>query len=76
MGMDETNTHYIFRTRWLKYQQKARFPQLLLQQLWHILISMQPVLAICGFANVVDHTSIINNESFQSIADFGVAIGR
>jgi hypothetical protein len=30
------------------------------------------VLAICGFANVVDHTSIINNEGFQSIADFGV----
>jgi hypothetical protein len=30
------------------------------------------VLAICGFANVVDCTSIINNEGFQSIADFGV----
>jgi hypothetical protein len=30
------------------------------------------VLAICGFANVVDRTSIINNEDFQSIADFGV----
>jgi hypothetical protein len=30
------------------------------------------VLAICGFANVVDHTLIINNESFQSIADFGI----
>jgi hypothetical protein len=30
------------------------------------------VLAICGFANVVDHTSIINKEGFQSIADFGV----
>jgi hypothetical protein len=30
------------------------------------------VLAICGFANVVDHTSIINNEGFQSIVDFGV----
>jgi hypothetical protein len=30
------------------------------------------VLAICGFANVVDHTSIINNEGFQSIADFGI----
>jgi hypothetical protein len=29
-------------------------------------------LAICGFANVVDRTSIINNEGFQSIADFGV----
>jgi hypothetical protein len=23
------------------------------------------VLAICGFVNVVDHTSIINNEGFQ-----------
>jgi hypothetical protein len=23
MGMDETNTCYIFRTRWLKYQQKT-----------------------------------------------------
>jgi hypothetical protein len=30
------------------------------------------VLAICGFANVVDCTSIINNEGFQSIADFGI----
>jgi hypothetical protein len=30
------------------------------------------VLAICGFANVVDRTLIINNEGFQSIADFGV----
>jgi hypothetical protein len=30
------------------------------------------VLAICGFANVVDRTSIINNEGFQLIADFGV----
>jgi hypothetical protein len=28
------------------------------------------VLAICGFANVVDHTLIINNEGFQSIVDF------
>jgi hypothetical protein len=26
MGMDETNTHYIFRTRWQKYhQQKVQF---------------------------------------------------
>jgi hypothetical protein len=30
------------------------------------------VLAICGLANVVDHTSIINNEGFQLIADFGI----
>jgi hypothetical protein len=30
------------------------------------------VLVICGFANVVDHTSIINNEGFQLIADFGI----
>jgi hypothetical protein len=30
------------------------------------------VLAICGFANVVDCMSIINNEGFQSIADFGI----
>jgi hypothetical protein len=30
------------------------------------------VLAICGFANVVDHTSIITNEGFQSIVDFGI----
>jgi hypothetical protein len=30
------------------------------------------VLAICGFANVADHTSIFNNEGIQSIADFGV----
>jgi hypothetical protein len=29
-------------------------------------------LAICGFANVVDHMCIINNEGFQLIADFGV----
>jgi hypothetical protein len=30
------------------------------------------VLAICGFANVVDHTSIITNEGFQLIVDFGI----
>jgi hypothetical protein len=30
------------------------------------------VLATCGFANVMDQRSIINNEGFQSIADFGV----
>jgi hypothetical protein len=30
------------------------------------------VLVICGFANVVDSMSIINNEGFQSIADFGI----
>jgi folylpolyglutamate synthase/dihydropteroate synthase len=30
------------------------------------------VLAICGFANVVDHTSIINNEGFQLIVVFGI----
>jgi hypothetical protein len=30
------------------------------------------VLVICGYANVVDHTSIINNEGFQSIVDFGL----
>jgi hypothetical protein len=30
------------------------------------------VLAICGFANVVDRMSIINNEGFQSIVDFGI----
>jgi hypothetical protein len=33
---------------------------------------MHAVLAICGFANVVDRTSIINNDGFQSIADFGI----
>jgi hypothetical protein len=30
------------------------------------------VLTVCGFGNVVDHMSIINNEGFQSIADFGI----
>jgi hypothetical protein len=30
------------------------------------------VLTVCDFANVVDCMSIINNEGFQSIADFGV----
>jgi hypothetical protein len=30
------------------------------------------VLAICGFANVMDRTSIINNEGFQLLADFGI----
>jgi hypothetical protein len=30
------------------------------------------VLAICGFANVMDSMSIINNEGFQLIADFGL----
>jgi hypothetical protein len=30
------------------------------------------VLAVCGFANVVDRMSIINNEGFQSIVDFGI----
>jgi hypothetical protein len=33
---------------------------------------MHAVLAICGFANVMDHNSIINNEGFQLIVDFGV----
>jgi hypothetical protein len=30
------------------------------------------VLAVCGFANVMDYMSIINNEGFQSIVDFGI----
>jgi hypothetical protein len=30
------------------------------------------VLTVCGFANVADCTSIINNEGFQSIMDFGI----
>jgi hypothetical protein len=30
------------------------------------------VFAICGFANVMDRMSIINNEGFQLIADFGI----
>ena len=30
------------------------------------------VLAVCVFANVMDHMSIINNEGFQSIVDFGI----
>jgi hypothetical protein len=30
------------------------------------------VLAVCGFANVADHMSIINNEAFQLIVDFGI----
>jgi hypothetical protein len=30
------------------------------------------VLANCGFANVMDCMSIVNNEGFQSIVDFGV----
>jgi hypothetical protein len=30
------------------------------------------VLAICGFANVVDHMSIINYEGFQSTVDFSI----
>jgi hypothetical protein len=30
------------------------------------------VLVICGFANVMDHMLIINNEGFQSIVDFGI----
>jgi hypothetical protein len=30
------------------------------------------VLAVCGFANVMDHTSIINNEDFQLNADVGI----
>jgi hypothetical protein len=30
------------------------------------------VLTVCGFANVVDCMSIINNEGFQLIVDFGV----
>jgi hypothetical protein len=30
------------------------------------------VLAICGFANIVDQMSIINNEGFKVIADFGI----
>jgi hypothetical protein len=34
--------------------------------------NIHAVLAICGFANVVDRTLIINNQGFQSIADFGI----
>jgi hypothetical protein len=49
------------------YQQKAWLLRLLFLRLLH-----HAVLAICGFANVVDHMSIINNEGFQLIADFGV----
>jgi hypothetical protein len=30
------------------------------------------VLVVCGFANVIDHTSTINNEGFQLIVDFGI----
>jgi hypothetical protein len=30
------------------------------------------VLTVCGFGNVVDDMSIINNEGFQLIVDFGV----
>jgi hypothetical protein len=30
------------------------------------------VLVVCGFANVMDRMSIINNEGFQSITDFGI----
>jgi hypothetical protein len=30
------------------------------------------VLVICGFGNVMDCTSIINNDGFQSIVDFGI----
>jgi hypothetical protein len=30
------------------------------------------VFEICGFANVMDCTSIINNKDFQLIADFGI----
>jgi hypothetical protein len=30
------------------------------------------VLTVCGFVNVADHTSIINNEGFQLVADFGI----
>jgi hypothetical protein len=30
------------------------------------------VLTVCGFANVVDHMLINNNEGFQLIADFGI----
>jgi hypothetical protein len=73
MGMDETNTRcYIFRTRWLKYQQPEGAVPLVV-----ILVivghpDIHAVLAICGFANVMDCTSIINNEGFQSIADFGI----
>jgi hypothetical protein len=30
------------------------------------------VLAVCGFVNVMDCMSTINNEGFQPIADFGI----
>jgi hypothetical protein len=70
--MKLTQPHYIFRTRWLKYQQKAWFLQLLLVPVVVAHADIHAVLAICGFANVVDRTSIINNEGFQSIADFGI----
>jgi hypothetical protein len=61
----------LFRKRWLMYQQKVRF----LQLLFPAVVAhpdIHAVFGICGFANVVDHTSIINNKGFQSIVDFGV----
>ena len=30
------------------------------------------VLTVCGFANVADRTSLIDNEGFQTVADFGL----
>jgi hypothetical protein len=48
--------------------------------LWYLLVlavvvhpDIHMVLTVCGFVNVVDHMSIINNEGFQLIAaDFGI----
>jgi hypothetical protein len=67
-------THVIhLKTRWQQHHQQ------MVQSLWHLfwwlwcnLISTALVLTVCGFANVADHMSVINNEGFQSMADFGV----
>jgi hypothetical protein len=69
MGMDETNMHYTFRTRWQKYHKPAEgaVPLVVVAH-----PDIHAVLEVCGFANVTDHMSIINNEGFQLILDFGI----
>jgi hypothetical protein len=75
MGMDETNICYIFRTRWLKYQQKARFPWLLLWQLWRILISMQfwqfVVLQMSWIMSIADFGILEDKDMFEMVKRLG-----
>jgi hypothetical protein len=54
MGMDETNTHYIFRKRWLaEVPAEGAVPPVVVPAVV-VHPDIHAVLVICGFANVLD----------------------